>query len=128
MFCNNQVTGSLHSMMTKEMNENIRIAAELINDADITLMFSHGDLIAQEAHYRKMCHTRFLNRRRTAKAESKQVPCNPPDINASLAFAEIVTFIEPNKCDIHELLNLPAIAFSPQMPGCGSDLSWICIY
>ena len=91
-FCDD-VTGELHKAATHNLDCRVRSSAEQLGDSKILAKLAAGDMVAIDAVYHLNCLNSFYNKSRTRKRKSTDVHEEISN-NHSLAFAEVVSYIE----------------------------------
>ena len=95
-FCD-KTHGDLHKATTMSLDARVRQIATDMRDTKLLLKLSAGDMVALDAMYHKDCLSFFYNRHRsvTQSSKSKEKRCQ---LSAdSLAFAEVVSYIEEHE-------------------------------
>ena len=92
-FCNDN-KGVLHRASTSNLNEHIKNCVLELNDSLLLAKISSaGDVMALEVKYHGNCLTNLYNRVRAARRTKERVGRSVFELNESLAYAELVSYI-----------------------------------
>ena len=81
-------------MSTFILDKNVRQCALELQDTVLLAKLSAGDLISQEAVYHKKCLVSLYNKAVRAKSSTSSKNDDNYEISASIAFAELCSYIE----------------------------------
>ena len=104
LFCD-QCSPTLHQVSTFILDKNVRQCALELQDTVLLAKLSAGDLISQEAVYHKKRLVSLYNKAVRAKSSTSSKNDDNYEISASIAFAELCSYIEDlrNSSDISVL-------------------------
>lgn len=98
-FCDSDTDAgeSLHKPSTLELDARVRKCALELQDKPLLAKLSSGDRVAQDAEYHIKCLLTLYNRARASKSCSSDRDVDA--INHSIAFAELVSYMEEARVD-----------------------------
>ena len=86
-------TSGLHEAATFQVVKHVRTCAELLQDIELLVKLSIGDIVALDAKYHTKCLVKLYNRARKVKAEKIQ-STSDWEIMSNFVFAELIIYIK----------------------------------
>ncbi len=93
-FCDALVDYDFHKAATKQLDANVRKMATELNDTHLLVKLASGDMVAADAVYHKQCLTALFTRHRSSARGKKASAADDKLACDSIAFAELVSYIE----------------------------------
>ena len=100
LFCDD-VSGKLHKAATHDLDSRVRSTAEQLGDSKLLTKLATGDMVAIDAVHHLHCLNSYYNQSRSKKRKSAGY-CETVSNKHSMAFAEVVSFIEETVQSTHD--------------------------
>lgn len=95
MFCT-KITGTLHACATMKLDNDLRLMATELQDAELLARIAGGDLIAIEAKYHYNCLSAYKSKYRSMQRAEHDACSHEVEIIKAQSYADLFAYIEDN--------------------------------